>query len=393
MATKEELKQQFEEAFDDTEQKEAAARALTTQTDAALVVWGDREAVIATGIRIKTMLPGGDKLTIPHALAAGQYAVATGLNPFRGEFYAYTDKKGNLSIVDGYKALTRWAEDECPFDVQYRPLDPGPGEAYRIKCIIMRHDRKKQLDYYLDKGADFQTAFDLVTTSAVGVVTEDETRWADSGKAKDPPTGWTWEQRAETRALKNALNRSHKMPTVAELARKSWEVAGIMTRSEDWEGTEELTTGEERERLAEMQARDRERQEEWATLSEEEKKEKVQDASVMLYGEDTDDPFGEVIEGEVSHVMTLREALDVPLNREAPKTGLVKGDTLAEAVKKDAKDLVEYLTKTSSYSEPTGENERLRRAANIIVESWDEARSIVNPKEEVVVVEGQDSLF
>lgn len=439
MDKKEELKQQFEEVFDDTEKKEEAARALTTQTDAALAAWGDREAVIATGIRIKTMLPGGDKLTIPHALAAGQYAVATGLNPFRGEFYAYTDKKGNLSIVDGYKALTRWANDECPYDEQFRPLKPEEGEAHRIKCIIMRHDRRQQLDYYLEKGADFETAFGLVTKSAVGVVKTSETRWPD-GNPKDPPQGWTWEQVAEKRALKNALNFSHGMPTVAELARKSWEVAGILTKPEDWEGTEDLKSQDERERYAEMSARTRGVQEAFRQLSPEEQQAKLADNDRLLHGDhDEDDPFGEMtaertesgtyvvthttsprfqegdtislvgLDGEDIHgpaidepeeeppqvddhkdrstdhkkeKMSLGSALGTALNAAAPGYGLVKGDYLLKAVAKDAKDLIEYLTKASSYKEPSFENLQLQEAAQVIFDNWEDARRSVL-KEEV----------
>jgi hypothetical protein len=315
------------------------------------------------------------------------YAVATGLNPFRGEFYAYTDKKGNLSIVDGYKALTRWAQDECAYDVQYRPEEPGPGELYRIKCIIMRDDRREKLDYYLDKGAEFKTAFDLVTTSAVGVVMEDETRWPN-GDPKNPPTGWTWEQRAETRALKNALNRSHGMPTVAELARKSWEVAGIMTKPGDWEGTEDLRTAEERERLAEMQARNRGHKEEWDAMTPEEQQAKFQENQRIFYGDEDDDPFGDVIDVEPVEVkeqsdvekerdMPLGQALGVVLLKPAPKLGLEVGDELLLVVQKDAKDLIEYLTKSSSYSAFTKENKILQDAATVIFENWDDAREVV----------------
>ena len=403
MATKEELKQQFEEAFDDTEKKEEAAKALTTQTDAALVAWGERETVIATGIRIKTMLPGGDKLSIPQALAAGQYAVATGLNPFRGEFYAFADKKGNLNIVDGYKALTRWADDECPYDVQYRTQDPDTGEAYKEQAIIMRHDRKAQLDYYLEKGADFQTAFELVTFSAVGVVMANEIKWSD-GNPKNPPQGWTWQQVAQKRALKTALNMSHGMPTVAELARKSWEVAGILTKPEDWDGTEELKSQEEKERLAEMQARERERQAEWQEMTTEERQEKAAHNSALLFGSDDDDPFAEVIEGEVVEPepepeeeatvpMTLTEALEVGLPKAAPKMGLEEGTPLMDVVRLNERNLMDYLSKPSSYKEPTEANMKVQAAATMILDQWGAARAIMvgnEEPEEIEVVEGED---
>ena len=422
MIKKEELKQKFEEAFDDTEKKEEAARALMTQADAAILAWGDRETVIATGIRIKTMLPGGEKLNVTQALAAGQYAVATGLNPFRGEFYAMVDKKGDLKLIDGYKALTRWAEDECPYDVQYRPQPLGPGEAHHIRAIIMRHDRKKQLDYYLERGADFQTAFDLVTTSAVGIVTEDEMRWPD-GNPKDPPKGWTWEQRAEIRALKNALNRSHGMPTVAELARKSWEVAGILTKPEDWEGTGELKTPEEREALAELSARTRETVDAFQGLSPEGQLKKLAENVKILHGDfDEDNPFGETIDmeppieeppdfqvgdtvdlsgmdGEDIHGpateeerepvprMTLGKALGTALHADAPKLGLKRGDYLLAAVRQDAKDLIEYLTMPSAYQYQTTETEGVQQAAYTILAQWDRARETVLKEREPEPVE------
>lgn len=394
MTTKEELKQQFEEAFDDTEKKEEAAKALTTQGDAALITWGERETVIATGMRIKTIL--WPELSIPHALAGGQYAVATGLNPFRGEFYAFEDKKGDLHIVDGYKALTRWANDECPYDVQYREEDTDAGEAYKIKAIIMRHDRKAQLDYYLDKGADFQTAFELVTFSAVGVVMENETQWPNGGD-KDPPKGWTWKQVAEKRALKNVLNMSHGMPTVAELARKSWEVAGILTKPEDWDGTENYKTDEEKERLAGMQALERERKAQWEEMTVEEKKIRTEENSTLLYGEDTDDPFGEdevingeIVEPEPEAPMTLREALNVGLPRKAPKMGLDEGDPLLDVVRQDGKQLMEYLSKSSSYNEPSEENMRVQKAAGLILGQWDVARDMFLTAEEGEVIEPEE---
>lgn len=433
MDKKEELKQQFEEAFENAGVKEEAERALTTAGALSLVTWGDRDTVIDRAIRIKTVMPGGEKLSVPQALAAGQYAVATGLNPIRGEFYPMVDSKGRFSIVDGYKALTRWANDECHYDAQYRRLEPGEGEAFRIKCIIMRDDRREKLDYYLERGADFPTAFDLVTTSAVGVVKENETR-------NDPPKGWTWEQRAEIRALKNALNRSHGMPTLAELARKSWEVAGILTKPEDWEGTEELTTVEQRERYAEMSARTRGVQEAFRQLSPEEQQAKLADNDRLLHGDhDEDDPFGEMtaertesgtyvvthttsprfqegdtislvgLDGEdirgpaidepeeeppqkddhkdrstdhKKEKMSLGSALGTALNAAAPGYGLVKGDYLLKAVAKDAKDLIEYLTKASSYKEPSFENLQLQEAAQVIFDNWEDARRSVL-KEEV----------
>ena len=255
----------------------------------------------------------------------------------------------------------------------------------------MRHDRKAQLDYYLDKGADFQTAFELVTTSAVGVVMATETKWPD-GNAKDPPHGWTWKQVAQKRALKTALNMSHGMPTVAQLARKSWEVAGVITKPEDWDGTDELKTQDEKERLAAMQALERERRAQWEDMTVEEKKIRTERNSTLLYGEDTDDPFADgVIEGEAVELdpeapMTLREALDVGLPKAAPKLELDEGTPLLNVVRRNARDLIEYLTKSSSYDEPSEYNMLVQEAAKLIFGQWDMARDMVMSDKEREVV-------
>lgn len=403
MSVKEELKKEFEEAFDSPETK-----SLVAQGDQAISAWGDRQTVIDTAMRIKAMLPDGDKLSVPQALATGQYAVATGLNPFRGEFYPVVDNKGNFRLVDGYKALTRWAEEECKYDVTYRDEPLGPGELYNIKAIIMRHDRREQLDYYLERGADFQTAFDLVTTSAVGVVMEKETRWSD-GKPKDPPKGWTWEQRAKIRALKNALNLSHGMPTIAELAKASWIVEGIETKPEDWEGTDELGTRAEQERLAELKARGRMNREDWEGLTEDEQRVKAKRNSAVLYGDhDEDDPFGmddvvngEVVEKEVSLDEELARALATRLHKDAPKLGLEAGQTLLEAVRhgESAKNLIEYLSRPSSYEAQTDKTMVLQEAAALVFLYWDTAVAMAgeggetedSQAEEIQIEEGGDS--
>ena len=200
--------------------------------------------------------------------------------------------------------------------------------------------------------------------------------------------------------------------TVAELARKSWEVAGILTKPEDWDGTEELKSQEEKERLAGMQARERERQVEWKAMTPEERQKKAADNSTILFGEDTDDPFADdVVEVElvVSEPlkapppedepvpetvvpMTLLEALQVGLPKAAPKMGLEEGTELAVVVQQGEKGLIEYLTKPSSYKEPSEENMKVQEAATIVLEQWDAAREVVvGEPEEMEVEEGQET--
>jgi len=124
------------------------------------------------------------------------------------------------------------------------------------------------------------------------------------------------------------------------------------------------------------------------TISSEEKQEKFQANQELLYGGgDPDDPYGDVIDAEpveikeqseieVEKEMPLGQALGIALLKPAPKLGLEAGDSLLEAVKLDAKNLIEYLTKSSSYDSFTRDNARLQDSATVIFENWDDARQI-----------------
>jgi hypothetical protein len=96
-------------------------------------------------------------------------------------------------------------------------------------------------------------------------------------------------------------------------------------------------------------------------------------------------------EGAVEAPPTLVEALQVGLPKDAPKLGLKAGMPLFNAVRINAKDLVEYLTQASSYSEPTDENLAVQVAATIVFNGWDTARDMLDdtPVEEVQVEEGE----
>lgn len=91
---------------------------------------------------------------------------------------------------------------------------------------------------------------------------------------------------------------------------------------------------------------------------------------------------------EPKPAMTLGEALGTPLHVDTEKLGLKKGDYLLLAVRKDAKALIEYLTKSSSYKEPTFENTLVQEAAKVILADWDRAREASMSEEEKAVMDG-----
>jgi len=208
--------------------------------DLGIQEFGRREDIAALSNRIRAMMPGGESLSPKEAMAAAQYALTLGANPFRGEIYAYSDR-GKLQIVEGYKLLIRWAKRQCEYSEWYKPLENIAKGDVGFRCFILRADKHAFLETLLKGGMGVDQAMDIVTVSAGGVVRVNEmiyardSQWHKKGDPMDPPTGWTWEDVAKKRALKNALNKSHGVPSLQEIARESWQVNGHQTRPEDWE--------------------------------------------------------------------------------------------------------------------------------------------------------------
>lgn len=215
--------------------------------------YGGRQAVVTLGKRIKTMLPGGDNLSDAQAMAVAQYSMLLDANPFRGEVYGYTDRHG-FHLVDGYKMLVRWARKTCPYTESYTAIEDLPDGAIGYRCHILRDDARTTLQDFVKLGATFPQAYELTAVSAVGVVTKADMTTRD-GRPMDPPSGWTWDQVARKRALKNALNLSHGAPSPREIASQSWTVGDIETRPEDWADVTPDMPPYEREAIAEGSAR------------------------------------------------------------------------------------------------------------------------------------------
>jgi hypothetical protein len=268
-----------------TEEKEEKAVVTTKRPDAP-AEWHSRGEIMALGERIRAMMPGGDKLDANQAMALAQYSAVMDLNPFRGEVYAFPGRGGQLCIVDGYKALVRWAKQKSAYVDKYEALALSEGLAHHIRCWILRDDRRQEITEWIALGAPWREAFELVATFGDGVVSIAETK-------REAPTGWTWEQVARKRALKNALNLSHGAPSPRELAAMSWEVNGVKTLPEDWRDIpEHIIKAGLAPKAAEMEARARESKTAWEQMTDEEKDTKFHENVTLLRGEETDDPFG-----------------------------------------------------------------------------------------------------
>jgi hypothetical protein len=220
--------------------------------DLAIEEFGTRRDIAALSNRIRAMMPGGEKLTPQEAMATAQYALTLGANPFRGEIYAYQDR-GKLQIVEGYKLLVRWAKRQCDYSEWYTPMDNLPQGSVGFWCHILRDDKKGLLDSLLRGGMELDRAMDIVTTTAGGVVR--------NGDGTAAPKGWTLEDVAKKRALKNALNKSHGVPSLQEIADMSWRVHETETQPEDWAEVTSDMTPNEAAATAEYNAKTRKRRE------------------------------------------------------------------------------------------------------------------------------------
>ncbi len=265
---------------------------MNNENNQSLILSGEREEMIESGHQLKSLLPGGDKLTDNQAISVANYAQLTKANPFRGEIYGYQDKNGKLVIVDGYKLLIRWGKSISDYDEDYGERLPTGVEGINdgdigYRCTIMRHDRKNGIKEYMGLGATFKEAYDVVANSAVGIVTGNETRNA-------PPKGWSWDQVARKRALKNALNMAYAMPSIEELAQLNWDVDGQETVPEDWPAPDTYRSTEEAEAHARLAAQERVRQEVVGQMTDEEKESRVAEietATTIMRDNGDDDPL------------------------------------------------------------------------------------------------------
>jgi len=214
--------------------------------------YGSDEELHALADRIKETLSGVDKLTDNQVLMFAQYCRVTDVNPWRGEAYPFIDSRGEFHIVDGYKALVRWAKRQAPYSDKYELVTEGLAkDDIGYRCWILRNDALPILTALVQSGLPGREAFEIAATSAIGVVTKNE-RWSRKyNKEISPPTGWTWDQVAQKRALKNALNLSHGAPSPQELAAGSWVVNDTQTLPEDWQQVTARMPAYEREAIAE----------------------------------------------------------------------------------------------------------------------------------------------
>lgn len=274
--------------------------------------WGEDGQIVALGKRLKFLLPGGSAMQDGHVQSLAQYSKLLDANPFRGEVYGYTNFKGELQLVEGYKLLVRWAKRQCPYTTKEVKLDAEAKKAAGLTeadisydVFILRDDQRGQIKEFVEIGASFAEAYELVAFKGSGTVLHKETikqHGQKAGEPIDPPTGWTWDDVAKKRALKNALNQSHGMPSPKEIAEESWMVGDTETEMSDWLKVSDGVPPYLAEKEARLIAQARMAKLEYDGLSPEKKEERFKnDVDMMRGNKEEDETFWEELdEGEIS---------------------------------------------------------------------------------------------
>lgn len=160
-------------------------------------------------------------LSIDEALYTVQFALTRGLNPFGDIHIWYQDK---LIVCEHYRILAGWAQLRESFtdiyrtietDIQRRRHQVEPNDLGAI-CYVLKKPYVEIFTACLASGLNRWDALATSATCAIGIVKHSE-MFKDNGQPIRPPKGWSWEQRAEVRAFRNAVGRSHGTPTIPEI--------------------------------------------------------------------------------------------------------------------------------------------------------------------------------
>jgi hypothetical protein len=190
------------------------ADAAPAATEAALALYDPMLADYAA--KLKALLPNGSKLSMNEALAGAQYAKATGLDPYRGEFYIVP----GIGVTPGYKGvyvrqgqqgrepLYTYRRELTPAEREWNDIEPGdkaviceatdPAEAAQA--------RKEGREPRVWQGigivrAHEQFASTIFENGKKRILPRD--KW---GERLDPPVGRSWGWKAENRAMKDCAN-------------------------------------------------------------------------------------------------------------------------------------------------------------------------------------------
>jgi hypothetical protein len=159
-----------------------------------------------------------------------------------------------------------------------------------------------------------ERALQMTSETALGVVGRDEWLWKKGYserkdralKDREPKTcnvkGWTWQEVAKKRALRNAIRKSHGQPTATEIREQAWIINGVETIPSDWLAARANAPAFERAAEAQLTAEARTLKAKWDAMTDEERRAEFERDRELLRGDGVGEAIlnGEVIETEVA---------------------------------------------------------------------------------------------
>jgi hypothetical protein len=160
-------------------------------------------------------------LSLEEAIFAVQFSLSRGLNPF-ADIHIWWYKK--LVVSEHYKIMAGWARLREPYTDRCRPLPHDEkmtrslaADDLAVRCYILKNANQPMFIECIRAQMDPWQALDIAATSAVGIVYADEMTDKEGKFKRIDVRGWDWQQRAEIRAFRSAISRSHGTPTPAEI--------------------------------------------------------------------------------------------------------------------------------------------------------------------------------
>jgi len=258
--------------------------------------------------RIKTIVPGGDAMTVAQITVIAQESILYRTVPGRDVHYFLS--RGNLQRVYDYKYLKNFAnfkeqllsgEQSATIEEQFRPLTEQEKITHGIEpdciaalCTIKTPRERRafaaEVKQYLEMGFDNDLAIKLaketygeIGTSAVGVI--DPNELDRNGKKSEPPTGWSFMQLAEKLAFKNAINRKYGIPAADEMQALAYSMAQRAVPN-DWKNVDPLVARDTQAKLANLTAVAREVKERDGSISPDARKEEMTRNVILMRGKE-----------------------------------------------------------------------------------------------------------
>jgi len=212
-----------------------------------------------------------NQLNLVDCVIGAQIALSRGLNPL-ADIHLWKDDDGTLNWTEHYTVYVRWAERKEPYQERYTKLDGLPEGAIGYRCYILRQSGQWMFQTILNaalanqKNVDdaVDMAWENAAKSAIGLINK-----AEQNAARFPPRGWTWDQVARKRALRNAIREAYGTPGPDEIAVSgNWEVDATPVTAEDIAQIPDFIPPEQAEEYAKLVANNRQWADDMATRRE-----------------------------------------------------------------------------------------------------------------------------